>query len=561
MALDPRLRTGLMGSESDAVKDGCSLLDEFEPCDDEKRGCKDIVWALLFWCTVGGMAVCAVLYRGEAMALHHSALEAKHYTASLEAIFFGSFCAFWGAILFLQLLRVFTFCMVWTALLLSPVIMIIAGVILLSVWPVGTMVGGALSILGILLSVCIFFCWRNAVPFTVLLIKTVIAGMEAHPSMFFISLFSSSLSILWSLLCAVALLGMYVAHKEQWRGVKGADYAIYFAASVLFGWGSMVAVNTGRVACCGVFGRWFFQKDQGSPICLSLKAAFITSFGSVCLGSLIVATLKALRLTLRAMRRAAAQEGNIVVCIILSCLEIFVGCIEDIIDWVNDFAYVQCAVRGLSFCAAAKATFALCNFSNCMMICADSLVTSVVFLGAVPVTALGTGASYGLFMLLMPDQGDWASVVCIVSFMCCAMITIAALQPLESGATTFVVCWAENPSALVQKSPELAVEFGLRGACWDNNAPDLGAPQVLKPQPGSVRNMAAAPMIEMQHSPLQAQAVPAQGQMLVTVPDGVMPGQLVQTQTPEGVTVQVQVPPGYGPGTQFLTSYTPTAQK
>mmetsp|Transcript_163275 Transcript_163275/g.313621 ORF Transcript_163275/g.313621 Transcript_163275/m.313621 type:complete len:85 (-) Transcript_163275:276-530(-) len=40
--------------------------------------------------------------------------------------------------------------------------------------------------------------------------------------------------------------------------------------------------------------------------------------------------------------------------------------------------------------------------------------------------------------------------------------TMAALQPLSSGATTFVVCWAENAQALARSQPELAQIFAER---------------------------------------------------------------------------------------------------
>jgi len=54
-----------------------------------------------------------------------------------------------------------------------------------------------------------------------------------------------------------------------------------------------------------------------------------------------------------------------------------------------------------------------------------------------------------------------------------------------------------------------------------------------------------------------AAAVP--GQFAVLVPNGVSAGQMIQTSTPDGQQVQVQVPPGCGPGSQFMVSYQPQA--
>lgn len=54
-----------------------------------------------------------------------------------------------------------------------------------------------------------------------------------------------------------------------------------------------------------------------------------------------------------------------------------------------------------------------------------------------------------------------------------------------------------------------------------------------------------------------AAAVP--GQFAVLVPNGVSAGQMIQTSTPDGQQVQVQAPPGCGPGSQFMVSYQPQA--
>ena len=48
-----------------------------------------------------------------------------------------------------------------------------------------------------------------------------------------------------------------------------------------------------------------------------------------------------------------------------------------------------------------------------------------------------------------------------------------------------------------------------------------------------------------------------QAHVQVTIPEGMMPGQTMATQTPDGQTVQFQCPPGAGPGTTMMVAYTP----
>lgn len=71
----------------------------------------------------------------------------------------------------------------------------------------------------------------------------------------------------------------------------------------------------------------------------------------------------------------------------------------------------------------------------------------------------------------------------------------------------------------------------------------LCAPAASPPQYG------AASMPPQQPTP----AVPRQ--VMVTVPQGTMPGQPVQFTTPEGIVAQVQVPAGFAPGQQFMAQY------
>ncbi|CAE8634940.1 unnamed protein product [Polarella glacialis] len=87
------------------------------------------------------------------------------------------------------------------------------------------------------------------------------------------------------------------------------------------------------------------------------QVALTTSFGSICFGALLVAAMRAWEAFLCQARKQAQQEGNTACCLLLMAVECVVSCIGDILEYFSEWAYVQCAVRGVSFVEAARITY------------------------------------------------------------------------------------------------------------------------------------------------------------------------------------------------------------
>mmetsp|Transcript_71751 Transcript_71751/g.118829 ORF Transcript_71751/g.118829 Transcript_71751/m.118829 type:complete len:96 (-) Transcript_71751:457-744(-) len=88
----------------------------------------------------------------------------------------------------------------------------------------------------------------------------------------------------------------------------------------------------------------------------------------------------------------------------------------------------------------------------------------VVFLGSLLGAAMGAFASTLVMTAVARAQGAGAVFPkCqVMAFIVGWTATMAALQPLSSGATTFVVCWAEDAQALARSEPVLAQNFAER---------------------------------------------------------------------------------------------------
>lgn len=138
--------------------------------------------------------------------------------------------------------------------------------------------------------------------------------------------------------------------------VIGLIVFITFAAY----WISEFLKNTIHVIISGVYGSWYFCADNMPKNVTrgATKRALTYSFGSISLGSLIVAIINMLRQFCSVAKANARQDGNIAAYVCFCCL----GCLIGILDWavsfLNRYAYSYIALYGKSYIAAAKETWA-----------------------------------------------------------------------------------------------------------------------------------------------------------------------------------------------------------
>jgi len=555
----------LEAHENAEFKRGGSIMKDEEPFDDEKtRPCRDVMWALMFylttgflcwWCATGALMVTSGAEADEATGavveirkkLHESE---EDFFAGAYALLAAGFAAVAFSLVFLEFAKRFSVLTIWVALILGPVLLIIIGILMMLKGMPLIILGGIKVSMGVCGLACVICCWADLIPFSAALLRTVIHVMELHTSMIFVSIWGGFLSCLWTVLCCLSVLAYAIRDAEAYQHLvkaRASSSPAKAGAVFLFGflqyWGTLTAMDAVYTACSGVFGRWYFSKDRrpgDTPVMSSLKAAYTTSFGSVCCGAFIVAFIRALELLVRVLRQEAQEEGNYVLCILLMIVECVIDCIGDIMEWVCSWCYVQCAVRGLSFFQACSATFALASFAGLDSICARSVIGMVPVLGALPAGACSGAAGYYVFKANGTEVGARAESVAFLCFWVGLSTAWAALMPLKSGASTIIVCFAEEPDFLRRQAPRLHEMF-------TDQARESVDSSVSSRSSLGARDLRAAPMLEMQPAGTR--------QLQVTVPAGVVSGQMVQVQTPEGQNLQVQVPAGFGPGQQFVASY------
>lgn len=158
-------------------------------------------------------------------------------------------------------------------------------------------------------------------------------------------------------------------------------------------------------ACC----MWYYAQGSAGepldfPILRSYKMAFRYHFGSLAFGSLILAIVQFLELMVEAFKRQAESTGGENKCTktLINCIQCCLACVERIVEFINKTAYIQIAIRGKSFCYAAKDGFEMV-FSNVLRYSVVSGVGSILmFIGKLMIAAATTGSFY-LLILYTPS--------------------------------------------------------------------------------------------------------------------------------------------------------------
>jgi len=188
------------------------------------------------------------------------------------------------------------------------------------------------------------------------------------------------------------------------------------------------------------------------PTPAAFKRTMTTSFGSVCLGSLIVAFLQAVRAMLR-----SSKNGRSFLTLIALCL---LGCIERLIRYFNKYAYAQCAIYGTSFVTSAKATWNLFMNRGILAIINDDLTGMAIGCGAMigGIVSAATGFVIGYaFYGQSEDDEVYPTVpiaLAIYGFFIGLVFCASVLMVIASSVIALFVCYAEDPATMSQNHPE-----------------------------------------------------------------------------------------------------------
>lgn len=260
------------------------------------------------------------------------------------------------------------------------------------------------------------------------------------------------MDLIWMFLWGSMLFGYIIIATED-NSTRVYGWIIFLMLISLY-WGCSVNSNVGHTTYCGIAAVWYFSNDENlRPSWPSFGRAMTTQFGSIAMGSIIVALLEAIRSIISALNN---DKCGCIKCCVLCCIR----CIEWMIQYFNKYAYCHCAIYGTSFIQSASATWKLFADRGIMALINDDLTGSVLFCGSLLSAIVTAAIGYGIAWIFYNEDPDpeisngipvglavYGGVVGLI--LCICVLTV-----VKSGIVSLFVCFAEDPASLRRNHPE-----------------------------------------------------------------------------------------------------------
>jgi hypothetical protein len=265
---------------------------------------------------------------------------------------------------YVEVARRFPKAFIWVTGILNIILGFATAIYMLSR---GYFSGGIIFIVfAVFLLIC-FISWRKRIPFSALMLQTAVDVAKTHGHVWLVSAIGGLFATAFAGWFAVTLVAIYVRYEPSPENpacsaggcssgkVAGLVAFVTFAAYWISEWGK----NTIHTTIAGVYGSWYFRaREYPTKVTRgAFRRAVTYSFGSISLGSLVVAVVNFLRQLASVAQGQAAAQGDI----ISSMLFCVMGCFLAILDWavqfLNRYAFAHIALYGKAYIAAAKDTW------------------------------------------------------------------------------------------------------------------------------------------------------------------------------------------------------------
>mmetsp|Transcript_4099 Transcript_4099/g.9223 ORF Transcript_4099/g.9223 Transcript_4099/m.9223 type:complete len:559 (-) Transcript_4099:534-2210(-) len=307
----------------------------------------------------------------------------------------------------------------------------------------------------------------HTIPFAAANLRTALSAIQTNGGICALAYGIAALANAWTVVWVLAFVG--VTFREPSSCVSGVcTYNTNVLSVVLlilsFYWTIQVLQNVLHVTVSGVVGTWWFAPRESlsvfSPAIVdSFRRATTYSFGSICMGSLLVAVIQ----SLEALARSAHQNdsrGGILFCIV----ECILRMLSRIAEYFNRWAYCYIGLYGFDYVSSGKKAMELFQARGWTTIVTDNLIYRSLLL--VAIVAGGISAFLGV---LLAKATGWASTtslgentntnsdgtVFLLLFLIGVSMSYILMKVVLSAVDTVIVAFAEAPAEFNTHHPAL----------------------------------------------------------------------------------------------------------
>ena len=328
-------------------------------------------------------------------------------------------------------------------------------------------------IIGLLVAWFFWSC-RHRIPFSALLLKTSVDVARRYGHVWLLSFCGGVLAVALAAWFSVTLVAIWVrwqpagANGTCLAGQSGCSNAkavglTVFASFAIF-WMTEWLKNTLHATTAGVYGSWYYsvRSFPRGATRGALKRSLTYSFGSISLGSLIVAIINLLRQICQVARNQDLASGDIIGYVFLCVADCLLGILEWIVEFVNRYAFVHVALYGKSYLAAAKDTWRMIKDRGFDALINDCLIGPVLTYGALFMGYVCAIVAYAYLIITDPvynQTGSYTAFILAFSFLIGSQICNVFTAPIASGIETIFVAAAWDPEVLMRDHSELYHEM------------------------------------------------------------------------------------------------------
>lgn len=372
------------------------------------------------------------------------------------------------SLLYMMVARTWTKMLIWVTGILNICLGLATAIYMLyqKYWS-----GGIVFLVFVIFTIICFISWIPRIPFSVVMLQASMDVARRHGHVFVVSLVGGLVAAALSVWFSITMVAVYVKYEPGNNPACDASGGGCSQATVI---GLMVFItfagywisewlkNTIHTTVAGIYGSWYFSHGEANfprgATRSAARRALTYSFGSISLGSLVVAIINLLRQLCSIAQQHAAGSGDTLASIFFCVLGCFISILDWAVQFVNRYAFCHIALYGSSYFEAAKNTWTMIKNRGIDALVNQCLIGPVFSMGATFVAYATALSAYVFLRVTDPAynaNGDYTPVILAYAFLIGLQVCNVFTTPISSGVDTIFVAMGWDPHVLMERHNEL----------------------------------------------------------------------------------------------------------